>query len=308
MRQVFPDRPVQLNTVAFPAESLKQGLAFVAVLGAEHFFRMELERPPKLIPGVEAVAPVGFRVAYLIVRENRVRAREPFQRISRMGVGLINGSSERVARLLVDAYSADVELVTGDPSEQVGQVVRGKLDALLMMAPQGDAGVIVTLNRHHLALQPLTAWGREDRQHRYPFFRLTRLPAGVYPGQKQPVETVGAQVVLAAPRPEQRVLGIGDPVAGLRTRREALPDELKRRLTTALDAKEAIDPVLPGRNVLVVRRAPPPAQALNPDPRGSLFNALPLAVLVGFFVLLKQAGRSAGRGEVSRPSPKEWND
>jgi hypothetical protein len=211
--------------------------------------------------------------------------------LKRLGVGPKNGSSQRAARFLVEAYQADVELAAGDPDEQAEQAAAGELDALFMMAPSGDAGVTTLLNRHpRLSLRSISDWGAEDRQNRYPFFRLTRLPAGVYPGQDALVETVGAQLVLAGPRRTEQAFGGGAPVTGLRAAREALPDALKRRLAEALDAKEALDPALPGENVALVRRAPEPAQPLNPDPAASWLIAGFLAALIGFLALLKTSG------------------
>ncbi len=291
MRQVFPDRPVTLNTVALPVESLRQGLAFVAVLGAEHFFQAHDGFSPTLVEGIEAVAPLGYRVAHLFTPPGRPPTKEPFRGIRRLGVGLKNGASERAARFLVDAYGADVKLVIGDPEQQAADVERNKLDGLLLMARQSDAGIIVMLNRHRLSLQPLADWGKEDRTHRYPFFRLTRIPAGTYPGQNDIIETVGAQVVLAGPKPEEKPWGIGDPVSGLRSQRDPLPDELKRRIVKALNVKEAVDPVLPGRNPALVRHAPAAPQPLNPNPTASWLNGIFLATLVVFFMLLGRLGR-----------------
>jgi glycine betaine/choline ABC-type transport system substrate-binding protein len=295
MRQVFPDRPVKLDTVALPAESLRQGWAFVAVLGAEHFFERGAEglRP---VGGIEAVAPLGFRLAHLLVPRGRADGRGgPFAGIRRLGVGPEHGSSQRVARFLADAYGAEeMELVAGEPQAQAEEVASGGLDALLVMAPQGDSGVITLLTGRRLALRSLGDWGKRDRQHRYPFFRLSRIPAGAYPGQERRVETVGAQVVLAGPRPGPRALGGSAPVGAVGSARQALPDALKLRLARAMDANEAIDPSLPGDNLALVRQAPEPAQPLNPDPRASWLIAGFLAALAAFFVLLARARSAPG--------------
>jgi hypothetical protein len=198
-----------------------------------------------------------------------------------------------VARFLTDAYRAEkVELVTGDPRSQAAQVASGGLDGLLAMAPRGDSGIINLLTSHDLALRPLGDWGEQDRQHRYPFFRLARIPAAAYPAQERMVETVGAQVVLAGPRPGRRALGGSAPVGAVGSARQALPEALKLRLARAVDTEEAIDPSLPGDNLALVRQAPEPAQPLNPDPRASWLIAGFLLALGAFFVVLGRAGRS----------------
>jgi hypothetical protein len=282
---------VKLNNVSLPAQSLRQGFSFVAVLGGEHFFRQTDGTGPRPVGGIEAIVPVGFRVAHLMTRNPRAPEGKPFQGIKRLGVGPENGSSQRAARFLVDAYGADVDLVTGDPESLAARAAAGKLDGLLVMAPEGDAGVTMLLrNNRRLDLRSIGAWGESDRHYRYPFFRLSRLAAGVYPGQDRIVETVGSQLAVAGPRGAKKGFGAGDPAAGIRSERESLPDGVKIKLAEALDAEEAIDPVLPGENVAFARRAPEPSQPLNPDPRASWLIAGFFIALAGFFILLKRSG------------------
>lgn len=291
VRKVFPDRPVHLNTLALPSESLRQGWAFTAVLGAEHFFDLGEDGTIKPVQGIEAVAPLSFRVVHLLVPKGRTSPGKPFGGMRRLGVGVKEGSSQQVAEFVTEAYGADVELINGDPETQAEETVAGKLNGLLVMAPQGDSGVLGILRRLQLELRPVENWGRKDRQYRYPFFRLARIPAQTYPDQKQAVETVGAQAVMAGPGAREEILGAGDPAAGLRARRGALPEGLKRRLAKALETKEAIDPALPGANPALVRKAPPPPQPLNPDPEASLLIAGFLIALAAFFVILRRSER-----------------
>ncbi len=293
-RQVFPDRPVHLKTVGLPAESMLQGLAFAAVLGAEHFYEPKEGGGVKMVSGIEAVAPLNFRVVHLLTRKSRRGSGQTFKGIKRIGVGPNNGSSHRVARFLSDAYQANLELIAGNVEDQAAQAARGELDAVLLMAPRKDAGITTLLMKHpDLSLRDMSEWGAEDRQNRYPFFHLTKVAVGNYPGQDRPLETVGAQLVLAGPRAEvQRQIGGGGPVSSLQSGRSALPDGLKRRLADALGADEAVDPAIPGQNIKVVRRAPEPPQPLNPNPTASLIIAGFLVVMAGFFTVLKRAGKN----------------
>lgn len=294
VRRVFPNRRVEVSFTPDPGADLYNGNAFIAFMGAEHFFSVSPGRLPQVRDDVEAVAPVGHRVIHL-VRRRSDRRKEPFSGVRRLGVGPEGGGSAQVAGILTDAYGVgeQVEVVFGRVSEQARAVGSGALDALLVMAAPGDAETMLILENRSLALQPISGWNRSDRQYRYPFFRLARIPEALYPGLDESVETVSAQVVLAGPRPETLAIGDGDPVSGLRARRQPIPDGVKRSLVDALGIKEAIDPALPGESVSVVtaRRDVLP---VNPSPLVSALTALFFLALGCFFYMLSRS--NGGRG------------
>jgi glycine betaine/choline ABC-type transport system substrate-binding protein len=294
VRRVFPNRRVEVSFTSDPGEELYGGRAFIALLGAEHFFSVSPGGLPEVRDDVEAVAPVGHRVVHLIRRRSDLR-KDPFKGVRTLGVGPEGGSSAQVADILTDAYAVEkrTEPVFGKVSKQASDVGKGRLDALLVMAAPGDAEIMIVLESRRLALQPISGWNRSDRQYRYPFFRLARIPAALYPGLDENLETVSSQVVLAGPRPEAPAIGDGDPVSGLRARRQRLPKGVKKSLIDALGIKEAIDPALPGETVSVVtaRRDVVP---VNPSPAVSVLTALFFLALGGFFYLLSRA--ADGRG------------
>lgn len=290
VRRVFPNRRVEVEFSRYPGWNLFDGRAFLALLGAEHFFTVAPGALPEIRDDVEAVAPIGHRAVHL-VRRRQDLGKSPFERIQKLGVGPQGSASHKTAEILVDAYGKGekIDLVFGNVSEQGRDVARGSLDGLLLMAASGDAEAMVLLEDRKLALQPISNWNRSDRQYRYPFLRLARIPANLYPNLAENLETVSAQVVLAGPRPATPTLGDGDPVSGLRAQRQAIPNGVKRNLIDALGVKETIDPSLPGETVSVVtaRRDVLP---LNPSPTVSAVTAVFLLSLFGFFYRLSRTG------------------
>ena len=284
-RRVFPNRSVSLVSSEDPIEAMRQGEAFMALLGAESFYTVG-HRLPRLRGYVEALVPVGFRAVHLIKRDIRVTPM-PFGGIRLLGVGVEGSDSEHAARMLLNAYgwTRQVSLVHGEPQELAQQVLRGELDGLLMTAPLGDADMLRILESTRLVLQPFSQWESRNREQRYPFFRRTRVGADIYPGVNKPVDTLGSQVVLAGPAPDESALGDGDPVSGLRTQRQSIPRGIKEALFQEIGTSETIDPTLPGET-------PPIAserhgiQPINPAPEVSFLTGLLLLGLCGFFYRL----------------------
>lgn len=288
-RRVFPNRRVEVRSSQDPVREMIEGEAFLTLLGAESFYKVNPGDLPELKENIEAVAPVGFRVIHLIKPSKMVTAL-PFEGVSRLGVGPADGSSEQAAKILLDAYgrSDQVRLVNGKVEELADQLANGHIEGLLTIASSGDAQMVKMLSEKGLVLQPVTRWDSRDRQYRYPFFRLARINPGIYPGLREPVETVGAQVVLAGPRPDKPMLGDGDPVSGLRTQRQAIPLGVKQSLAKTLDVKETIDPTLPGERVTTVS-ARKDVQPINPAPEVSLITLVLLAALGFFFYKLRSS-------------------
>ncbi len=284
IRQVFPNRAVDVSFTDTPVESMMEGRTFMAMLGAESFYSVQPGQLPELKENVEALVPVGFRAVHLIKRDTRITPM-PFGGIKELGVGPQGGSSEQAARILLDAYglNEDIKLVNGDPEELALSVLKGTLDGLLIMAPLGDARMVRILDRTRLSLQPMSQWNKLERQYRYPFFRSTRLAVDLYPGMSEPVDTIGAQVVLAGPAPEKAVLGDGDPVSGLQTHRQQIPRGVKESLAAEIEATETIDPMLPGERITLVS-ARRDIQPINPEPEVSILSAVFLLALGLFFV------------------------
>jgi len=293
VRRAVPNRQVEVQHFSFPADALLEGSAFIAILGAEHFFQVRTNALPEKIVDIEAVAPIGFRSVHLI-RPKTDLTELPFHGIQRLGVGPPYGSSHRVAQILLDGYgrSKEITTVTGETEVQIETMKKDNLDGLLLMTFPGDARITLLLENTQFTLQPIRAWDDPGRQYKYPFLRLSRISEEIYPGLENAVETIGAQVVFAGPNPREAALGDGDPVSGLRTQRQRIPRGVKEALATALGQREAIDPTLPGERVTTVT-ARGKQKPLNPAPEVSLITAAFLIGLGVFFYMLSKK-KSAG--------------
>jgi glycine betaine/choline ABC-type transport system substrate-binding protein len=284
-------RNVVVKTVDDPVRDLIAGDAFVAVLGAEHFFEIRPRKLPDRLAGIEAFAPVGDHFAHLIRKKNQAAAKassassgKPFRDVKNLGVGLKHGGSARTAMILLDAYNRtqNVSLHYGPLDTQIQQLKIGDLDAVLLMTISGDFHVAQILQDPELDLFPIRGWRQGDRQFRYPFMRESRITPATYPALKDPVDTMRTQVVIAGPRVTPSAIGDGDPMTALRTQRLSIPRALKEKIIAGTDKTETIDPALPGENISLLSRRQE-ALPLNPQPEVSIATAL---LVILFFAML----------------------
>lgn len=283
-------RYVAAKTLDDPVKGLMTGDAFVAVLGAEHFFDIRPRKLPQRLAGIEAVAPVGYHFAHLIRKKNQAGTQSPpssgapFRDVKHLGVGLKHGSSARTAMILLDAYNRTehVSLHYGPLDTQVQQLKDGELDAVLTMTISGDFHVAQVLLDPGLDLFPIRGWRQGDRQFRYPFMREARITSATYPAIEEPVDTLRTQVVIAGPRITASAIGEGDPMTALRTHRLSIPRALKEKIIAGTDKTETIDPALPGENVSLLSRRQENLP-LNPQPEISIVTAL---LVILFFAML----------------------
>jgi osmoprotectant transport system permease protein len=294
-------RNVAVKTLDDPVRGLIAGDAFVAVLGAEHFFEIRPRKLPDRLAGIEALAPVGYHFAHLLRKKYQAAdsavfpsSGKPFLDVKNLGVGLKHGSSARTAMILLDAYSRtqNVSLHYGRLDTQIQQLKDGDLDAVLLMTISGDFYVAQILQDPGLDLFPIKEWRQGDRQFRYPFMREARITPATYPALKEPVDTLRTQVVIAGPRVTPSAIGDGDPMTALRTQRLSIPRALKEKIIAGTDMTETIDPALPGENVSLLSRRQE-TLPLNPQPEVSITMAF-LAIL--FFAMLYLIfGQKSGR-------------
>ncbi|MFW6332676.1 MAG: glycine betaine ABC transporter substrate-binding protein [Thermodesulfobacteriota bacterium] len=297
VRSAVPNRELEIRSFEDPVQTLSEGGAFAAVLGAEHFFKLQPKQLPERSDQIEAIAPVGHRFGHLIrkksavIGENSDSTQGPFAGMDRLGVGVENSSSARMARILLDAYDAlsRVTQVTGPLNTLIEALKKDRLDAVFIMTIPGDFHVAQILEDSDLDLQSIGAWRHRDRRFRYPFIHEGRITPSIYPELERPVDTVHTQVVIAGPRmPEQVALGDGDPMSGLRTKRQPIPLALKKKLVAGTGLTETIDPALPGENVSLLSRRRE-ALPLNPQPAVSLVTGLFFILFIGLlFALFKK--------------------
>ncbi len=294
VRFAVTGRHVAVKTLEDPATALMTGEAFVAVLGAEHFFDIRPRKLPERLSGIEAVAPVGYHFAHLVRKTKQAGTHvsspspgAPFRDVAHLGVGLKHGSSARTARILLDAYDRTeaVTLHYGPLNTLVQQLKDGELDAVLSMTVSGDFLVAQVLQDPGIDLFPITGWRRGDRQFRYPFIREARITSATYPALEDPVDTLRTQVVIAGPSVTPSAIGDGDPMTALRTQRLSIPGALKEKIIAGTDKNETIDPALPGENVSLLTRRQQ-VLPLNPQPEVSIVTVLLAFLFFGTLYLI----------------------
>ncbi len=152
----------------------------------------------------------GTRLVHILTRED---APDPSQ-WRRIGVGPKGGSSWTVARLVLDAMGKgdEAELVSMDEGSDARTRLDGReVDAVVLVVDPGHAWLVNLLRGGGYRLVDVPAFKGNSPALRYPFLRPAKIPSGTYPGQAEPLDTLAAQVVLAAgsayPRPGRRTWG-----------------------------------------------------------------------------------------------------
>lgn len=287
LRQANAGRRLEFKEFADPVGAVVRGETFVAVVGAEFFFELDpVGRLPRLVPRIEAVSPVGFRMLHVVAKPGRLDPAEPvFDQVGRIGVGPEHGSTHRLATILVDAYAPKQvpEIVFGETNEQLDQAEQGELDAVLSLIKPGSPLITLAVQGGELSLYPLPSWDAEEREFRYPFIRSAKVPAKTYPGIDEALDTVSTQVVIAAPGKLRQHIGNHGPGDALDAARKPLPLAMKEKISKALAGPRMIDPTLPGESVGVGRK-PSEIAPLNPAPEISLLTAVVLLLLIYVFV------------------------
>ncbi|MEJ2532925.1 MAG: glycine betaine ABC transporter substrate-binding protein [Halioglobus sp.] len=287
IRSVMPARRLIVRKLPNPAEAVREGETRFCLAGAEDFYRFDEEGELELISDIEAVGVVGNRLAHVIALEDG----PPSGEWRRIGVGPEGGSSWKLAQFVINALalSRELELVSVASLEQRRAMLdAGDIDAVAVMVEPGHAGLIQLLQTGDYRLADLAAFHRGSPALRYTFLRPAKIPAGTYPGQEQALDTVSAQVVLAARLPaETNPIGESGPayVPGVFSR---LPQRLSfdtaRRLAAALGTAEAVDPALPASPGLAPE-TPPARSRIAFWPASVLLNAFAIGFLVFMVVL-----------------------
>lgn len=279
VRQAFHQRTVQLKTVGDPVHQVTRAKARMAIVGAERFFRHGEEVPPPRDTRVVAVAVLGTRVLHVIRRA----ADEGRALDGRVGIPLEGSGANLVAGAMLAAVGKRPH-IQQPVFYLVDAVSKGDLDCALVLAPVGDTEITRALEGSKLALRPLDGWSTAEHLTRAPYLRPVRIPAHTYAGQDEPIESLGNQVVIAAPSPSLTRRGnMGNPGVALPATGHPLTPEQAMELSRASGIPESVDPILP--TPWVEPRAEE-EQALSPATTfGRILNIL-LFIFIAFWVWL----------------------
>ena len=286
VREAFPGRRVVLDPVDDPLAEVGSGLARLGLVTAVDFAALGEDGAPTTRP-FEAVGVVGQSYLQIVSLKPEVQS---FADVSTLATGPEGSSSFDAGRML--AAGLDGLGVTAVPDEDFAAAARASgADAALILAPL-DSPVAAALVGEDGRLLSITGWEAGNNLVRFPYLREARIPAGTYPGQTEPVETLSSQLVLAGPVVEDvDAVGPQGPGASAPTPVSELSDETVVALDDALGTDLDFDPAIPRAAILSPRLPAPPA-AVNPS---YAVSAMTIGVFVLFGWLIWLYGRPERR-------------
>lgn len=285
-RQTFPGRDVEVAEVADPIRTLTAGDARLALVDATAFFNLTDGVFPQQDVPAQALGVVGYDMAHILVRaDSDLNA---LGDVRTLGVGPAGGASERIATMVLTSLGLDgaVQLeaaALADAAEPLPSQARalrgGEIDALFLMAAEGHPGIREIMAGGGLRLLSLLEWQDGNNLVRFPFLRLSRIPAGSYQGQEEPVDTIGAQVVLAGPAGVAAPVGAAGPGSAAIGEIQPIADKSIQELNAALASSEQLDPALPSPGILRPQAKPQPA-SIHPSTSHSVVNLLVILISI----------------------------
>ncbi len=240
VREVFPDHRVTLKREEDAVEAVVQGKARLALIGADRFFpESEGKQFEKRDRRIEAAAVLDIAYLHIVRRKDVVKTEDVFN--GTIGIGLPGTTRARLASLILQAGNKKPS-VYAETKELLKQLRSKKIDVALIFELPEHAVLNEALSGGELRLLGLP----KAIETHAPFLSAVRIPGGRFPGQLDPVDTVGVQIVLASPSPniDPGPLG-GGPAAALLKQNPPLTVEQANALAQAIGNPEPPDPMLP---------------------------------------------------------------
>jgi glycine betaine/choline ABC-type transport system substrate-binding protein len=309
-RTVFPERAVQVMPAPDPVAAVESGAARLGVATSEAFFAVDDGQPVRAT-SAEALGVLGYELAHLITREDGPAS---FEDVATLGVGEEGAGADRMAEMVLAGLGLEDEVspVRGERADLAAALEalrQGSLDALLVMAPQGDHTLTEALQSEDLRLLPLGAWTEGNAAIRFSFLRPARIPAGVYPGQTEPIDTISAQIVLVGPSSRREAIGAQGPNTVGAAPTQPLAATNIRQLNEALGSDELVHPALPTAPALRPQLATAAEAGITIDPWAALVNLVVL-VLIGylFYLLVAKPREEIRRAVETEPHRQSMGD
>ena len=286
VRRAFTGREVKVETDGSPLEKVASGDARLALVGADTFFDLSGAVPTR-DNRLEAVAVVGQNVVHVVGRGD-------LKAIKTLATGPEGSDTGRLGTVLISGLGLEAKLKpveAGTPEAIIETVTSGGADAALVVAPLGNQAISRMIDGVAFKVMPLDAWKGGANLVRYPFLREVRVPANTYRAQRQAIDTLGVQVVLAGMAP---VAGdaVGDQgPSAVSTTIAPIPDATIKTITAAIPGKLLVDPTLRQAAALAPVLPTPPA-SINPAADVSIMNVLIVLMFVGLFWLYGRPERS----------------
>ena len=116
----------------------------------------------------------------------------------RVGCGPASGPAEGYFRAVAEIAKITPTIVGGTPADQVGQLLRGEIDAFWQGASVPIPSLVSAANAADCVVFGLNKSEIAEMHKRFPFMADAAYPAGRYRGQSATVETVAAWNVVVA--------------------------------------------------------------------------------------------------------------
>jgi glycine betaine/choline ABC-type transport system substrate-binding protein len=246
VRAGFSGSDLEILNTADPLQSLSDGTARVAMVGAESFYTLG-DDGPVAKGDTRAFAVLGYKTAHLIARA--VGTTASIVGMKKIATDGEDTSSAIVLDMVLKSLglSGSVEVVHSDDDlgQKVKALVDGQFDGIFVMASQGDRAIKNALDNTGVTLMGLEQWAEGGHTAKYSFIRPSTIAAQTYPSQFLPIASISTQFVLASPVEKQQEAGeVGPGTAGIVS---AVPvdNATVNLINASLNSGEVIDPAIP---------------------------------------------------------------
>jgi uncharacterized protein len=184
------------NVERIQAGEADVGLSFADV--AYIAFVGRLEDNPEPFNRLRGIAVLQLTPLHLVVRRGSAIHDVSDLRGRRVGLGPPGSGTALTAGLVLDAYGVGPGTFDGQTlrfNEAAGRLMAGTLDAMFVNTGF-PAESVAAATRNGATLLSLRAPAMDRLRHKYPFLRLTNIPANTYPGQPAAIHTIGVDTIL----------------------------------------------------------------------------------------------------------------
>ncbi len=254
IRAGFSGKDLEIVNSAAPLESLQDGSARVAILGAESFYSLS-DSGPVAKSGAEAFAVLGYKAGHLIT--NNAGGASSITEMKKIVTGEEGSGSAIVLNMMLSSLglSGGIEVMNSadDISTQLEGLAGGQYDGVFIMAAQGERSVSSALKNAPFKLVDLGEWSEGGHAARFSFIRPANIAARTYSQQFKAITSVSTQFVLAGPVETVQAAGEVGPGTAGSGGSTALPvsADAVQAIRAALDSGEVIDPAIPVHQSLI---------------------------------------------------------
>ena len=252
IRAGFSGNDLEITNNVDPLQSLVDGSARVAMVGAESFYKLD-NSGPVAKGNAQAFAVLGYKTAHLLSKANG--GANTITEIKKIATDAEGTSSAIVLEMLLNSLglSDQVEIVRPEVglNTKVQALLDDEYDGIFTMVTQGDRAMKAALENSEVKLAGLNEWAEGGHTAKFSFIRPSTMAAQTYPNQAQPIPSISTQYVLASPIEKKQEAGeVGPGTAGVASAIPVSADAVKK-ISEALASSEIVDPAIPVHFALV---------------------------------------------------------